>query len=189
MPRKPDRELESRILNAAYRLWKEQGEHGLTMRAVAKLARTTTPTLYERFKDKNALMVALRSRAQQMLFDAVQHAKSIAEMCRIALEFTAGHSHEYELVAKDWAVRLAKKDPTPTFDFVKEKLAHQLGGPPNDHVQLALSLTMLYHGTSMFMLSDQLDAETASFLKEACITAVNTLVQEAERKSRRRAAD
>src|SRR5947209_1627978 len=179
MPRQPDRDLESRILNAAYKLWKEQGEHGLTMRAVAKLARTTTPTLYERFKDKDELMSALRSRAQQMLFDAVEPAQSIAEACRLALEFTSNHLHEYELVGKDWAARLSQRDPTPTFDLIKERLARQLGGVPDDHGQLALSIAMLYHGTSMLMLSDKVDAKLASILKESCITATNSLVPDA----------
>ena len=189
MPRKPDRGLESRILNAAYRLWINQGEHGLTMRAVAKAARTTTPTLYERFKDKHALMLALRRRAQQMLLAAIEPAENIVETCRRALDFTSSHIHEYELLAKDWAVRLSRKEPTPSFDLLKERLARQLGGSPDDYLQLALCITMLYHGSSTLLLSDQLDAKTAAFLKESCISAADTLVQDAERKARRRAAD
>ena len=189
MPRKPDGQLEARILNAAYRLWKEQGEHGLTMRAVAKLARTTTPTLYERFNDKNALMIALRGRAQQMLFEMVEPAQSITEACRLALDFTTSHVHEFELAAKDWSLRLSRREPTPTFDLLKERLSRQLGGSPEDHVQLAISLVMLYHGTSMLLLPKQLDSQLASFLKETCVAAVDTLVQDAERRVGRRAAD
>ena len=60
---------------------------------------------------------------------------------------------------------------------------------PDDHGQLALSIAMLYHGTSMLMLSDKVDAKLASILKESCIAATDTLVHDAERKSRRRAAD
>ena len=43
MPRKADARLEGRILDAAYRIWSERGENALTMRAVARAARTTTP--------------------------------------------------------------------------------------------------------------------------------------------------
>jgi len=85
MPRQPDSHLEERIINAAYKLWVNGGEHALTMRAVAKEAGTTTPTLYERFKDKSDLLAALRVRAQRKLFDAIQPARSITEACRIAL--------------------------------------------------------------------------------------------------------
>jgi AcrR family transcriptional regulator len=34
------------------------------MPALAKAARTSTPTLYERFQDRNDLLSALRARAQ-----------------------------------------------------------------------------------------------------------------------------
>ena len=43
MPRQPDPELEGRILKAAQVLWKRGGDHALTMRAVARAARTNTP--------------------------------------------------------------------------------------------------------------------------------------------------
>jgi len=178
MPRRSDSQLESRILNAAYRLWIEDGEHGLTMRAVAKAARTTTPTLYERFKDKNALMSALRARAQQSLFTAIEPAQSIAEAFRLALEFTLAHGHEYELVAKDWAARLSRREPTPSFDLMKQRLAQQLGGSPNDHLRLALAVVALYHGASMLLLTEGLDAGVAATLKGCCIDATDVLVQD-----------
>ena len=50
MPRHPDPEVERRILTAASRLWARGGEKTLTMRAVAKAAGTTTPTVYERYR-------------------------------------------------------------------------------------------------------------------------------------------
>ena len=39
MPRKPDVALEGRIVDAAYRIWSQQGEGSVTMRAVARAAR------------------------------------------------------------------------------------------------------------------------------------------------------
>lgn len=181
MPRKPDAQLEDRIINAAYKLWVDGGEHALTMRAVAKVARTTTPTLYERFKDKGDLLNALRSRAQRKLFEAIKPTSSIAEACRIALEFTVTHGHEYELVAKDWAARLSRNEPTPSLDLIKERLAEQVGGSPSDHSQLALALATLYHGASMMLVDESVPPETASAIKEACIAATNALVASADR--------
>jgi len=52
------------------------------------------------------------ARAQQSLFQAIKPARSITETCRIAIEFTVAHDHEYELVAKDWGARLSRKGPT-----------------------------------------------------------------------------
>ena len=179
MPRKPDSRLEERILNAAYKLWVQGGEHALTMRAVARGAGTTTPTLYERFKDKNDLMSALQARAQQSLFQAIEPARSITEACRIAIEFTVAHGHEYELIAKDWAARLSRKDPTPSFDLIKARLADQLGGAPDDHLQLALGLVTLYHGASMLLLGEGIHPQTAGAIKEACIAATDSLLASA----------
>ena len=179
MPRKPDARLEDRILNAAYKLWVDGGEHALTMRAVARGAGTTTPTLYERFSDKNDLMSALQARAQLSLFQAIEPARSITEACRIAIEFTIAHGHEYQLLAKDWGARLSRKDPTPSFDLMKARLADQLGGSPDDHLQLALGLVTLYHGASMLLLGEGIDPQTATAIKEACLAAIDSLVASA----------
>jgi AcrR family transcriptional regulator len=179
MPKKPDSRLEDRILNAAYKLWVQGGEHALTMRAVARGAGTTTPTLYGRFRDKADLMSALQARAQQSLFEAIKPARSIIEACRIAIEFTVEHGHEYELIAKDWAARLSRKDPTPSFDLIKARLADQFSGNPNDHQQLALGLVTLYHGASMLLLGEGIHPETAAAIKEACVAAVDSLLASA----------
>jgi len=182
MPRKADSHLEDRILNAAYKLWVDGGEHALTMRAVAKEARTTTPTLYERFKDKSDLLAAIRARAQRKLFDAIEPARSITEACRMALDFTITHTHEYELFSKDWASRFSRGEPTPSLDLIKVRLAEQVGGSPDDQLQLALALAALYNGASMMLVEEGLPAETASAIKEACVAATDSLVASAHKK-------
>jgi AcrR family transcriptional regulator len=181
MPRKPDTQLEDRILNAAYKLWAQGGEQALTMRAVAKVARTTTPTLYERFKDKGDLLKAMRERAQRRLFEAIEPTKSVAEACRVALEFTVTHGHEYELLGRGWAARFSRKEPTPSFDLIKMRLAEQAGGAPSEHGQMALALTALYHGASMMLVEEGVPAETARAIKEACVAATDRLVESARK--------
>ena len=181
MPRKPDSRLEERILNTAYKLWVQGGEYALTMRAVARGAGTTTPTLYGRFRDKSDLLHALQARAQQNLFEAVKPARSITEACRIAIEFTVAHGHEYELVAKDSGARLSRKEPTPSFDLIKTRLADQFGGAPDDHLQLALGLATLCHGASMLLLGEGVHPQTATEIKLACLSAVDSLVASAAR--------
>jgi AcrR family transcriptional regulator len=182
MPRKADSQLEDRIINAAYNLWMYGGEQALTMRAVAKEAHTTTPTLYERFKDKSDLLTALRARAQRKLFDAIKPARSITEACRIALDFTVAHGHEYELVGKDWATRFSRGESTPSLDLIKVRLAEQIGGGPNDHSQLALAMATLYHGASTMLVEEGLPIETATAIKEACVAATDSLVASARKK-------
>jgi AcrR family transcriptional regulator len=67
MPPISDKHLEERILKAARRLWRTRGERGLTLRAVAHEAGTTTPTLYKRFRNKQALRLALAYRLREEL--------------------------------------------------------------------------------------------------------------------------
>ncbi len=53
MPRRPDPDLEGKILDAAQKLWKKGGEKALTMRTVARAAGTNTPAVYRRFRDRD----------------------------------------------------------------------------------------------------------------------------------------
>lgn len=176
MPRKADERLESRILDSAYHLWSVGGEHALTMRAVAEAADTTTPTVYERFKDKHELLAYLRERARQKMFDAMQTAKSGEEFCRLALEFTQTHGKEYLLLTSDWAQRLGRKERLPAYEFLKEKLAGDLGGKPADHSRLAMSLIGLVHGTAILLLADGVDKRVAKEVAGAAIYACQALI-------------
>jgi len=107
MPRTADAGLEGRVLDAAYRLWSRGGEKALTMRAVARTARTTTPTLYQRFRDKRDILELLRKRAQEIMFSYMRRAHTAEEFCLRYFEFALKHRNEYELIHADWAVRLA----------------------------------------------------------------------------------
>jgi len=176
MPRKADERLESRILDSAYKLWSVGGEHAVTMRAVAEAANTTTPTVYERFEDKHELLADLRERARQKMFDAMRTAKSGEEFCRLALEFTQTHGKEYLLLTSDWAVRLGRKEKLPAYEFLKEKLAADLGGKPADHARLAMALIALVHGTAILLLADGVDKRVAKEVAGATIYACQKLI-------------
>jgi|SRR5579864_2227829 len=177
MPRKADKGLESRIVDAAYDLWSKGGEHALTMRAVALAAKTTTPTLYERFRDKHDLIVFLRVRAKERMFNALQPAKSTVETCRLGLEFALANGNEYLLLTSDWAERLARKEQMPSYEFVMEKLAGDLGGEPSKYVKLAMALVAQVHGTALLLLGEQIEPGIAKELKEACREACEALIQ------------
>jgi AcrR family transcriptional regulator len=188
MPRKAEAGLEGRILDSAYKLWSERGEHALTMRAVAKAAGTTTPTLYERFRDKHDLLELLRVRARQNLFAAIRLAESAADVCRRALEFIARHGHEYRLLTDGWAVRLGRKEPMPSVALMKQRLAEQLGGAPEEHTDLALALVALVHGTALLLLAEGVNEEVARQLRRTCMAACEALIRDAAggRMARRR---
>jgi AcrR family transcriptional regulator len=179
MPRIADARLEGRILDAAYRLWSKHGEDALTMRAVARAARTTTPTLYERFSHKSELIVLLRRRARLHLFSAIQPSRSPVEACRRALDFSTAHPHDFRLISEDWAMAFARKETMPSFEFIKRSLAAHLGGAPDRHTPLALSLVALLHGTATLLHSSNAHKKIHRDFRRAYISACAALIHAA----------
>jgi AcrR family transcriptional regulator len=185
MPRKADARLESRILDAAYHMWSERGEHALTMRAVATASGTTTPTLYERFSNKDDLLSLLRRRARLNLFSAIKSSRSSAQACRRVLDFFAAHPNDFRLISEDWALAFARKEHMPSFEFLKRLLAAEFGGKPEQHTPMALSLVALLHGTSTLLHSVDIHKKISRDFRRACISACEALIQAASAKAAR----
>jgi len=187
MPRKADAGLEGRIVDVAYRLWSDKGEKALTMRAVAKGAGTTTPTLYERFRDKRDLLEFLRTRARRRLFEAIRSAESASEACRRALDFISEHGHEYKLLTSEWGVQFAQKRSMPAYEFIQGRLSEQLGGEPKDHARLALELVTLVHGTAMLRPESDEHRRIDAEFQGACLEACDALIADALKRMKKEA--
>jgi AcrR family transcriptional regulator len=172
MPRKADSRLEGRILNAAYRMWSKRGEHALTMRAVASASHTTTPTLYERFSNKEDLL-------RLKLFSAIKSSKTPALTCRRVLDFFAAHPHDFLLISEGWGLALARKEHMPSFEFLKHSLAEQLGGDPDQQAPLALALVAILHGTATLLHSVDTHKKISREFRCAYISACEALIQAA----------
>jgi AcrR family transcriptional regulator len=183
MPRKADEQLEGRILNAAYRLWSKGGEEAVTMRAVARAAGTTTPTLYERFKDKHELLTFLQDRARERLFLYIKSAASAFEACRRGLEFMVAHENEHRLLIAHWAARLARKEWRPSYEFLMTLLARDLGGSPEDYEELAMALVALVYGAAAHLVEGEIEEKICSQFRRACLAACDELIESAKRKS------
>src|SRR5207302_2409026 len=91
LPRQADPQLEKRILDAACRLWARGGEKALTMRGVAQAAGTTTPTLYERYRDRDDILRAVRLRTRADLFATLSQTRTLSQACERYLEFALEH--------------------------------------------------------------------------------------------------
>ncbi len=183
MPRKADARLEGRILNAAYRLWSTRGEHSLTMRAVARASATTTPTLYERFSNKEDLLSLLRRRARLNLFSAIKRSRTPSQVCRRVLDFFAAHPNDFRLISEDWAIAFARREDMPSFEFLKRSLATQLGGRPDQHTPVALALVALLHGTATLLHSANIHQKISRDFRRACIGACEALIRTASAKA------
>ena len=69
----------------------------------------------------------------------------------------------------------------PVVDFMKGKLASQLGGDPDRHTHLVLSLWAMLHGTATLLIGKTILPQHAAEMREACRTSVEILLREDRR--------
>lgn len=177
MPRHPDPALEKRILGAASRLWARGGEKSMTMRAVAKAAGTTTPTVYERYRDRDDILRALRMETRRELFSAISRTRTLRDAIERYLQFALEHTHSYEVLFDGVAKPPSLYEPWPSFNFLRERLAEQIGGTPREHNRLILGIWCLMHGTAMLIIRGNFDGALRTQAIHACQDLVETLIQ------------
>ena len=183
MPRHPDPELEQRILTAASRLWARGGEKALTMRAVAKAAGTTTPTVYERYRDREDIRRALRLKTRRELFAALTRTRTLREAIERQLDFALDHSHEYQVLFDGVGKPPSLHEPWPSFNLMRERLAKHLGGTPRQHNRLILAIWLLMHGTAMLIIRGGFEGALRTQALHACLDTVESLLLAAKRKN------
>jgi AcrR family transcriptional regulator len=189
MPRHPDPELEDRILKAAQTLWHRGGERSLTLRAVARAARTNTPAVYRRFKDREDMIRAMLRRIITRIGQQFEATASLEEMAEAYIDFALRDPHEYDLFYTHARTLLppgAQTNPRPireyrpNFGLVERKLAERFGGAPEDHTKLAMALWTTLHGATMLLLSKAATGHEEE-LRTACRIAVQALLAENKR--------
>jgi AcrR family transcriptional regulator len=181
VPRQPDPDLEQHILQAASRLWARGGEKSLTMRAVAKAARTTTPTVYERFRDREDILRALRLQTREQLLNKLTPTRSLAQACQVYLEFALQHREAYGVLFDAIAQPPSLHEPWPSFNLFRQRLARRLGGTPRTHTRLMLSLWALMHGTAMLVNRGGAEGALRRQMIHACIDAFEAIIAAAAR--------
>lgn len=184
MPRHPDPELEQRILGAASRLWARGGEKSLTMRAIAKAAGTTTPTVYERYRDREDILRALRLKTRSELFSALSRTRTLREAVQRQLEFALENSYAYEVLFDGVGRPPSLYEPWPSFNLMRERLARQIGGTPREHNRLILAMWSLMHGTAMLIIRGGFEGTLRTQAMHACVDTVDSLVQTAAEKKK-----
>jgi AcrR family transcriptional regulator len=188
LARRPDPDLEARILKAAYTLWRRGGGTALTMRAVARVARTNTPAVYRRFRNRKGILQGLIRRIQNDLRVELQACKSIEEMGEAYVNYALRHPHEYDLFyahVHDVSPEAlenpipAIRESRPNIGFMERKLAERLGGLPEDHTRDALALWAIAHGTAMMLIAKAIPAGHEGELRTAMRVAVTALLAQA----------
>lgn len=168
MPPHADLQLQERILKGAQRLWRTRGEHGLTLRAVAKEAGTTTPTVYKRFRNKEALLLALAMRLRSQLNDDLFAARSVEDVCRRYLRWTEEHPHEYRLLFHDWTGVFHPDQPRPGRAWFMSQLAARFGGDPEEYDRAFYAFFLLTHGAAS-LLTTPSDEKAKDEVRRNCL--------------------
>lgn len=183
MPRHPDPELEQRILAAASRLWARGGEKALTMRAVAKAAGTTTPTVYERYRDRDDIRRALRLQTRRELFAALTPTRNLRDAIQSYLKFALENTHGYQVLFDGVGKPPSLHEPWPSFNLMRERLARELGGSPTAHTRLMLAIWSLMHGTAMLIIRGGFDGALRIQAVHACADTAESIVRAARRRN------
>jgi len=175
VPRQPDPRLEQRILDAALRLWARGGEKTLTMRAVAKAAGTTTPTVYERYRDRDDILRALRTETRRELFAALSRTRTLRESAQVYIEFALGHSHAYEVLFDGVGRPPSLHEPWPSFNLMRERLAQMRGGTLRDNTRLMLAVWSLMHGAAILIIRGDFEGALRTQTVHACLDAIDAI--------------
>jgi AcrR family transcriptional regulator len=189
MSRQPDPDLEGRILDAARRLWKKGVGEALTMRAVARAAGTNTPAVYRRFRRREDILRTLWQRTRLEILQQLETSSSTEEACERYLDFALKHPHEYELYylheyelfssgtpVRAVAPERGTRRKRPAEELMKEKLAAQLGGSPDDYMRLSLAVWAILHGTVMLLITKTIPPTYAAEMRSVCRAAIETLL-------------
>jgi len=151
------------------------------MRGVAKAASTTTPTLYERYTDRDDILRAVRIRTRVELFGALSRTRSLPQACQRYLEFALDNNHAYEVLFDGFAQPPSLYEPWPSFNLMRLRLAQRLGGSPRKHTRLMLSLWSLMHGTAMLMIRGGVTGPLRTQMIHSCLDALEAIAAQAAR--------
>ena len=179
MPRHPDPDLEQRILTAASRLWARGGEKAFTMRAVARAAGTTTPTVYERYRDREDILCALRLKTRKELFAALSRTRNLRQAIARQLQFALEHPHAYEVLFDGVGQPPSLHEPWPSFKLLRARVAQRLGGKPEQYDRLMLAIWSIMHGSAMLIIRGRLEGALRTQTVHACIDGVESILKAA----------
>ncbi len=171
MARTSDTGLRDRILDAALKLWTKGGERALTVRAVAAAAKTTTPTVYQRFPDKKSIVTALGIRIRDRYLEELFQQKDLYSACKHYLDFAKNSPNEYEMVySKHWTEVVLGEQPGSGVHWGKEKFVELYGGTPSQYSNDAHALWLILHGTGSLLAKESKSALSKQLYKHCLMT-------------------
>ena len=186
MPRKPDPALEQKIVAAAARLLDRGGEEAITLRAVAKEAGTTTPTIYERFHDRDELIGEVVVLATEEIMAALQPKPSLEGMFEEYLRYCRAHPMRLNLTVGTFGKRYVAGEPMPAFDLLRFRITTQIGAKGRECEDLALAIASLAFGTAQGVIAAGKRTRHAAEFQRASLHALRRLLGAFQRSTKAR---
>jgi AcrR family transcriptional regulator len=153
MSRTTNPALTEEIVATARRLWRRRGEKGLTLRAVALAAGTTTPSVYQRFPAKEDLVAAVANQIRHEIGAMVAGSRDFEQAFDRYMQFAKRHPEEYALLASSAVGEILREDGSrPGMEWAREQMARRHGGKPGDYKRTTLAMACLLHGAASFVL-------------------------------------
>jgi len=175
MPRKADPKLEKVIVTAATRLLDKKGLDAITMREVAKAAGTTTPTLYERFKDRDALLFGILDRVADEMLERVESIPSVEGMAEGCLRYCLENPNRIDLMHRVWPHTIPTNRQRPVFDLAVSRLQSQHGHSFKKADEIASAILAVLLGTAILMIGAGTKTDFAIKTRKIGLKAVQLL--------------
>jgi AcrR family transcriptional regulator len=176
MPRKPDPDLEQKIAAAALRLLDGGGEEAVTLRAVAKAAGTTTPTIYERFRDRDKLIRHVLGLVTDEVLARLQLKVSIEDLFAEYLRYCRAHPMRVDLTVETFGKRYVAGEPMPALDLLRSRISAQIGIQGRECEDLALAIASLAFGTAQGVIASGRRTRHAAEFQRASMQALRMLL-------------
>jgi AcrR family transcriptional regulator len=177
MPRKADPNLEKVIVNAATRILDKRGIEAVTMRDVAQAAGTTTPTLYERFVDRDALLVAVLDHTAYEMVARMEVTRNVQAMCEEFLDYCVELPNRLDLVHKVWPRTVDADRKRPTYDLAVERLIKQHGHTKKNAEEIAQSIMAVLLGSALMMVGAGTKTKFAEDSRRRALKSVKKLCE------------
>ncbi len=176
MPRKPDPALESSILRSSIRLLDKHGLPAITMRHVARVSGTTTPTLYERFRDRDALLMGMLDRISADLRVRIREARSVKAIGDVFLSYCVEYPNRLDLLHHVWPSTFSN-GRRPTYQITTDRLKDLHGYNAHKAQEIASAIMALLIGTAVIMLGAGPRTEYARKCRRTGLRAVEALAK------------
>ena len=142
------------------------------------------PTVYERYRDRDDILKALRLKTRRELFASLSQTRTLRHAIEHYLEFALNNPHAYEVLFDGVGQPPSLHEAWPSFNLMRDRLSEQIRGSARAHNRLMLAIWSLMHGTAMLIIRGGFEGSLRTQAIHACMDSAENLIECAKRKGR-----